>query len=293
MPEGRISPQDAGIWDEAQAKAYAPINAFIKSQGAVPAIQLAHAGRKASTSSPWLGRGTVDKANGGWDVVGPSPLAFDTHSLVPHEMSIAEIEAVQQAFVMAAKRSLDAGFEVAEIHAAHGYLFHEFLSPLSNQRTDAYGGSLENRMRLTVDTARAVRVIWPEHLPLFVRISASDWIEGGWDITQSVALCKILKTIGVDLIDVSSGGNVPKAPIPNTPGYQVSFANEIKHQSEIPVGAVGLITTALQAENILKAKQADVILLGREALRDAYFPMHAAKELGHDLIWPNQYQRAQ
>ena len=293
VPDGRISPQDAGIWNDAQASAYKPINAFIKSQGAVPAIQLAHAGRKASTSSPWLGRGTVEKADGGWDVVGPSPLAFDSHSLVPHALSIAAIKSLKQAFVDAAKRSLVAGFEIVEIHAAHGYLFHEFLSPLSNQRDDDYGGSLENRSRFLIETVQAVRAVWPDDMPLFVRVSASDWVENGWTIEECVSLCKVLKINGVDLIDVSSGGNVPKAPIPNTPGYQVGFAHQIKHQAGIAVGAVGLITSARQAEEILHKQQADVILLGREALRDPYFPLNAAKELGHDIVWPNQYLRAQ
>lgn len=291
-PAGRISPEDAGIWNDAQRDAWKPIAAFIKAQGAVPGIQLAHAGRKASTYSPWRGSGKVTADKGGWDVLGPSNMAFASTFPVPHEMSKAELEATVEAFVNAARRSLAAGFEVPEIHAAHGYLLHEFLSPLSNSRSDQYGGSLENRMRFPLEVCEAVRSVWPAHLPVFLRISASDWKEEGWDLTQSIEFCKRAKAIGIDLIDVSSGGNVADAKMTIRPGYQVPFARAIRAAAQIPTGAVGLITEAVQAEQIVADGDADCVFLARALLRDPYWPRHAAAALGVSLEWPNQYARA-
>lgn len=290
--EGRISPSDAGIWNDAQMEAYKPITRFIKEQGAVPGIQIAHAGRKASMPAPWDGNKGLDETQGGWPVVAPSALPFNDDYPKPRVLTETEIGAVVQSFVQAAKRSLAAGYEVIEIHAAHGYLLHEFLSPLSNQRTDRYGGSLENRMRLTLEVAEAVRKIWPDHLPVLTRISASDWAEGGWDIQQSIELCKKLKVIGIDLIDTSSGGLVPYAKIPAAPNYQVPFAAAIRKDADMPTGAVGMITAPEQAETIIAQKQADVVLLARELLRDPYWPLHAAQALGTDIDWPKQYDRA-
>lgn len=292
-PEGRISPSDAGIWSDAHAEAYKKITAFIKSNGAVAGIQLAHAGRKASTSAPWDGGKKVDESNGGWETVAPSAIAFSDDYPMPREMSKADIEQAAKDFVTAAKRSVEAGFEVIEIHAAHGYLFHEFLSPLSNKRTDEYGGSLENRLRFLLETAKKVRQIVPENLPVFVRISATDWTENGWDLAQSIALCKELKEIGIDLIDVSTGGNVADAKIPVAPNYQVEFAAEIRRQVGIATGAVGMITEAKQAEEILQKGEADAVFMAREFLRDAYFPFTAARELGEGIDYvPKQYGRA-
>lgn len=292
VPEGRISPGDAGIWNDAQMAAYRPITQFIKAHGAVPAIQIAHAGRKAAVGIPWQGGAPLAPETGGWPIVAPSAMPFDAGYVTPHALSVVEIKAVVGAFVAAAERSLAAGFEVVEIHAAHGYLLHEFLSPLSNQRTDAYGGSLENRMRLPLEVAAAVRRVWPEHLPLFVRLSASDWVAGGWDIAQSVVLSKKLQEIGVDLIDASSGGMVAYAQIPAGPGYQVPFAAAIKRDVGIVTGAVGAITDPAQAEQIIATGQADVVLLARELLRDPYWPLHAAQALGTTVTWPVQYERA-
>jgi 2,4-dienoyl-CoA reductase-like NADH-dependent reductase (Old Yellow Enzyme family) len=297
-PAGRISPEDAGIWNDEQCDAWRPIAAFIKAQGAVPGIQLAHAGRKASTYAPWRGAGKVNVAQGGWDVLGPSNMAFASTYPVPHEMSKAELDATVEAFVSAATRSLSAGFEVPEIHAAHGYLLHEFLSPLSNLRTDRYGGSLENRMRFPLEVCEAVRAFWPAHLPVFLRISASDWKEGGWDVAQSIELCKRAKAIGIDLIDVSSGGNISDAKMTVRPGYQVPFARAIRAAAQIPTGAVGLITEAVQAEQIIANGDADCVFLARAMLRDPYWPRHAATALGLSLEglecleWPDQYKRA-
>jgi 2,4-dienoyl-CoA reductase-like NADH-dependent reductase (Old Yellow Enzyme family) len=292
-PEGRISPSDAGIWSDAHGDAYKKITKFIKENGAIAGIQIAHAGRKASTGEPWNGGVKVDEKDGGWETVAPSAIAFNENYPLPREMSKAEIEQATNDFVAAAKRAVDAGFEVIEIHAAHGYLFHEFLSPLSNRRSDEYGGSLENRMRFLLETTEKVRKVVPESLPVFVRISATDWTENGWDLAQSVELCKELKNIGIDLIDVSTGGNVPDAKIPVAPGYQVSFAAEIRKQVSIPTGAVGMITDAKQAEQILQNGEADAILIAREFLRDAYFPFTSAKELGEGIDYvPKQYGRA-
>jgi len=292
-PEGRISPSDAGIWSDAHAEAYKKITKFIKENGAVAGIQLAHAGRKASTAEPWNGGKKVEGNNGGWETVAPSAIAFADDYPMPREMTKTDIEKVENDFVAAAKRSVEAGFEVIEIHAAHGYLFHEFLSPISNKRVDEYGGSPENRMRLLLDVSKKVRQIIPENLPVFVRISATDWTENGWDLEQSIELCKELKEIGIDLIDVSTGGNVLDAKIPVAPNYQVSFAAEIRKRADIATGAVGMITEAKQAEEILQNTQADAVLIAREFLRDPYFPFTAAKELGENLDYvPKQYGRA-
>lgn len=290
-PEGRISPEDAGIWNDAQRDAWKPIASFITNNGAVPAIQLAHAGRKASTFAPWRGRGKVDIAQGGWQVVGPSANAFSEAYPQPHEMSVAEVRAVIDAFAAAAKRSLDAGFQVAEIHAAHGYLAHQFLSPLSNLRTDQYGGALENRMRFALEVSAAVREIWPKSLPLFTRISATDWKEGGWDIAQSITFAKESKRLGIDLIDVSSGGTAADAQMTIRPGYQVPFARAIRQGAKIATGAVGLITEAVQAEQIVADGDADCVFLARALLRDPYWPLRAATALGVKVEWPDQYKR--
>jgi 2,4-dienoyl-CoA reductase-like NADH-dependent reductase (Old Yellow Enzyme family) len=291
-PEGRISPEDAGMWNDAQMQAWKPIAEFIKAQGAVASIQLAHAGRKASTFAPWRGQGKVEKTNGGWDVIGPSDVAFSEHYPRPHEMTKAEVRATVDAFADAAKRALGAGFQVPEIHAAHGYLAHEFLSPLSNQRHDVYGGSLENRMRFPLEICAAVREIWPRDLPVFLRISASDWKDGGWDIAQSIELCKRAKALGIDLIDVSSGGNVHDANMTIRPGYQVPFARAIRESAGVATGAVGLITQSVQAEQVIGDGDADCVFLARALLRDPYWPMHAASELGVPPAWPDQYKRA-
>jgi 2,4-dienoyl-CoA reductase-like NADH-dependent reductase (Old Yellow Enzyme family) len=287
---GRISPADLGIWNDAQTEAFKPITEFIKRQGALAGIQLAHAGRKASTKIPWQGHGKVDA--GGWTPVAPSGTPFSATYPIPRELSLPELKQVVDDFVAAAKRAKEAGFQVVEIHMAHGYLLHEFLSPLSNERKDGYGGSLENRLRLPLEVAAAVRAAWPAEWPVIVRISATDWTEGGWDVHQSVTLAKELKTIGIDMIDCSSGGNVERAAIPLGPGYQVSFAAQIKKEAQIATSAVGLITSAKQAEAILENEEADAISMARELLRDPYFPMHAARELGAEHQWPNQYLRA-
>jgi 2,4-dienoyl-CoA reductase-like NADH-dependent reductase (Old Yellow Enzyme family) len=291
--EGRISPQDLGIWTDAQADALARIVAFIASQGAAAGIQLAHAGRKASVRRPWDPPGVVPESEGGWARVdAPSAIAFSKDTLVPHAMTEQEIAGVTARFVAATQRALAAGFHVIELHAAHGYLFHEFLSPLSNTRTDRYGGSFENRTRVLVETVNAVRRVWPESRPLFVRISASDYTDGGWDLPQSIELARALKPLGVDLIDASSGGNVATATIPLGPGYQVPFAAAIKREAGILTGAVGLITEAAQADEVIRSGQADLVLLAREMLRDPYWPLRAARELGQGIGWPAQYLRA-
>ena len=292
-PEGRISPQDSGIWSDAHTEKFKRITKFIKEQGAVAGIQIAHAGRKASTASPWEGGKLLSENEGGWETVAPTAEKFAENYSMPREMDQADFEKVRNDFVAAAKRSVEANFEVIEIHAAHGYLMHEFLSPLSNKRTDEYGGSLENRLRFPLEVAEKVREAVPENLPVFVRISASDWTEGGWDIEQSVEFCKKLKNLGIDLIDVSSGGNVPNAKIEIGAGYQVPFAAQIRKQAEIPTGAVGLITEPRQAEEILQNGAADAVLLAREFLRDPYFPFTAAKELDAEIDYiPKQYGRA-
>ena len=290
--EGRISPQDTGIWNDAQAAAWRPIAGFIATQGAIPGVQLAHAGRKASTQRPWEGDGPVAVAQGGWTVVAPSAVPFDAGWHVPHALDEAGIRGVVADFRAAAQRALDAGFQLVELHGAHGYLLHQFLSPLSNHRTDAYGGSFDNRTRLLREVVVAVREVWPEHLPLWLRISATDWADGGWTAEESVALARMVKPLGVDLVDVSSGGLVPRVKIPLGPGYQVPFAAQVRREAGIATGAVGLITEAAQAEAILAAGAADVVSIARESLRDPYFPRRAAGELGARITAPVQYGRA-
>jgi len=291
-PEGRISPQDAGIWSDAHAEAYARITKFIKSQGAVAGIQIAHAGRKASTAAPWNGGKKVDESEGGWQTFAPSAIAFDEDYPMPREMNAGDIEKVKNDFVEAAKRSVKAGFEVVEIHAAHGYLLHEFLSPLSNKRIDEYGGNFENRVRFPLEIAGAVREAVSGNLPVFVRISATDWTEGGWDLEQSIEFCRALKEIGIDLIDCSTGGNLPQAKIPVAPNYQVSFAAEIRRRAGIATAAVGMITEPMQAEEILQKGEADAVMIARQLLREPYFPFRAARELGGEIDVPRQYGRA-
>ena len=292
-PQGRISPDDSGIWSAEHAAAFAPITRFIKEHGSVAGIQLAHAGRKASTDLPWKGGRPVDARNRGWQTIAPSAVPFSREEpVLPREATVQDLEILLGQFAAAARRSIDAGFEVVEIHMAHGYLLHEFLSPLSNQRSDDFGGSLENRCRFPLRVAKAVREIWPEHLPVFVRVSASDWMEGGWDLEQTLYLVRALKDIGIDFIDCSSGGLVPEAMPPFGPGFQVPFAAEIKKEVGIATGAVGVITDPAQAEQIVATGLADAVLLARAMLRDPYWPLHAAKALGVDLPWPLQYERA-
>jgi 2,4-dienoyl-CoA reductase-like NADH-dependent reductase (Old Yellow Enzyme family) len=288
-PEGRISPGDSGLWSEAHAHAFAPIVSFIKSQGARAGIQLAHAGRKASTDVPWRGGGPLSE--GRWQTLAPSAVPFGGWP-APKEMTRADIETVVGQFAEATRLALAAGFEVVELHMAHGYLMHEFLSPLSNRREDEFGGTLENRTRFPLRVTEAVRAVWPDALPLFARISATDWVEGGWNVEDSVQLSRRLKERGVDLIDCSSGGLVPDARIPVAPGYQVPFAATIRTEAGVATGAVGLITEPEQAEEIVAAGKADVVFLARAMLRDPYWPLHAAKRLGVKAPWPVQYGRA-
>lgn len=289
---GRISPGDTGLWNDAQVQAWQPIAAFIAEHGAVAGVQLAHAGRKASTQRPWEGGGPLSIEQGAWPTLAPSALPFDTHWHMPAALDAIGIAQVVADFRAAAQRALAAGFGLIELHAAHGYLLHQFLSPLSNQRTDAYGGSFANRSRLVREVAAAVREVWPERLPLWLRLSATDWMAGGWDVEQSVELARGLRALGVDLLDVSSGGVAPGAVIPVAPGYQVPFAARIRREAGIATGAVGLITTPRQAADIVEQGAADVVLLARESLRDPYFPRRAAAELGASLLAPVQYQRA-
>jgi 2,4-dienoyl-CoA reductase-like NADH-dependent reductase (Old Yellow Enzyme family) len=291
-PAGRISPADSGIWSDAHRDAFHPIAAFIKAHGAVPGIQIAHAGRKASTDLPWNGGAALNEANGGWIPLAPSALPFDTGFPMPRAMTADDFETVTEQFCNAARRSVEAGFEVIEIHMAHGYLLHEFLSPLSNNRTDEYGGVIENRMRFPLHVAEVVRQDVPANLPVFVRISATDWAEGGWDLVQSIEFSRSLKELGIDLIDCSSGALVPNVKIPLGPGYQVPFASSIRKEVGIATGAVGLITEACQAEEIIARGDADAIFLARAMLRDPYWANHAAKELGAEGAWPVQYRRA-
>ena len=293
-PEGRISPQDLGIWDDRHVEALARIVRFIHQQGSVAGIQLAHAGRKASTRRPWEGGGKIGEDEGGWpeNVWGPSAVPFSETYPQPRELSESGIAKVLSDFAAAARRDRAAGFRVIEIHAAHGYLLHEFLSPLSNRRTDRYGGSFENRTRIVRETIAAVRKDWPEQLPLFMRISATDWVEGGWDVDQAVELARQVKPLGVDLLDCSSGGTAPKAVIPMGPGYQTPFAERIRREVGIPTGAVGLITDPFQADHVIRSAQADVVILARAMLRDPYWPLTAARALGQTISWPAQYLRA-
>ena len=290
-PEGRISPQDAGIWNDEQAADYLRINDFVKSQGATPGIQLAHAGRKASTRVPWLGRGYVPADEGGWQTVGASPVGYADWP-APRELTLDELAAHPQQWADAARRALGAGYQVAEIHAAHGYLLHQFLSPLTNRRTDAYGGDLAGRSRLLLEVVDAVREVWPEHQPLFVRISATDWVEGGLDLEETAEVARRLAGHGVDLVDVSSGGNSPDQQITLEPGYQVPFAARIKRVSGLPVAAVGLITEPQQAEKIVADGEADAVFLARELLRDPHWAQRAAEALAADAYCPEQYLRA-
>ena len=293
LPEGRISPQDLGIWMDDHIEPLARIVRFIHEQGSVAGMQLAHAGRKASTYAPGAGNGGIPESDGGWDnVVAPSALPFADNYPMPRALSVDGIKNVVSAFAAAARRACEADFRVIEIHAAHGYLIHEFLSPLTNQRTDAYGGSFENRTRILREIVAGVRDSWPEGAPLFVRISATDWIEGGWDIQQSVELVRQLKELGADLIDCSSGGNVPHAKIPVGPGYQTQFAERIRREANILTGVVGMITSPIQAEHILVTGQAYAIIIARELLRDPYWPLRAARELSQPISWPVQYLRA-
>ena len=290
--QGRISGFDLGIWDDAQVEGLATVVHAIKVHGAVAGIQLAHAGRKASVARPWEGGRQLALDAGGWPTVAPSAIPFREGDRAPEALSTAGVRAITRAFADAALRARSAGFDVVELHAAHGYLLHEFLSPLSNHRTDEYGGSFENRIRLVLEVAQATRAAWPASLPVLVRISATDWAEGGWDVAQSVELARRLAAIGVDLIDCSSGGLVPLVRIPVGPGYQVHFAEELRNESGLPTGAVGLITEPAQAEAIIAAGQADVVLLARELLRDPYWPLRAARTLGAKVAWPDQYLRA-
>jgi 2,4-dienoyl-CoA reductase-like NADH-dependent reductase (Old Yellow Enzyme family) len=289
---GRISPSDTGIYQDSHIESWRPIVEFIREHGAVPGIQLAHAGRKASTDLPWLGGKPLAPSAGGWIPGAPSAIPFAPGYTVPKELSPGEIDQIVADFVDAARRALQAGFQVAEIHAAHGYLLHQFLSPLCNQRKDEYGGSFENRTRFPLRVAKELRAVWPENLPLFIRISATDWAESGWDLPQSIEFARKLKELGIDLVDVSSGGTVPGVQIPVGPGYQVGFAAAIRRETGIATGAVGMISDPAQADTILSTEQADVVLLARELLRDPYWPRRAAQELGVKIKPPVQYERA-
>lgn len=290
--EGRITPDDIGLWKDEHIEKLQQITAFIHQHGAVAGIQLAHAGRKASNTSPWKGNKFILPGNGGWQTVSSANIPFHDSDEAPLPLTIAGINKVVDDFKQAAIRAVTAGYKVVEIHAAHGYLIHQFLSPLVNLRGDEYSGSFENRIRLLMEIVDAVKQVWPEDYPLFVRISCTDWAAGGWDIEQSVKLASVLKAKGVDLIDCSSGGAVRHQKISVGPGYQVAFAEQIKKEAGILTGAVGLITEAQQAEDILLNNQADIILLARQMLRDPYFPLHAAKALNENIAWPVQYERA-
>ncbi|TAM75496.1 NADH:flavin oxidoreductase/NADH oxidase [bacterium] len=291
-PEGRISADDLGMWSDAHRDALAPIAAFIREEGAVPGIQLAHAGRKGSTDAPWRGGGHIEPEHRGWQVIAPSSVPYHPGWPLPHALSLEEIAGVWEAFVAAAQRSDQAGFEIAEIHAAHGYLLHQFLSPLSNQRRDEYGGSFENRTRLVREVVEAVRRAWPHDKPLWVRLSCTDWVEGGWDLDQSVALARTLKSLGADAVDCSSGGLDQRQKIPVAPGYQVPFAERIRQETGIQTVAVGMVTEPEQAEEIIASGRADAVAMARELLRDPYWPLHAAQALNVEIPWPQQYERA-
>jgi len=290
-PEGRITPADLGLYKDEHIEKLQQITSFIHQQGAVAGVQLAHAGRKAGCAVPWNG-GKQLKEDGGWQTVAPSALPFNADDQAPLALDLSGIRKVVGDFKAAAERALEAGYKVVEIHAAHGYLLRQLLSPLSNQRTDEYGGSFENRIRLLLEVVKAVQTVWPQNLPLFVRISATDWVEGGWNVEEAVKFSVILKEKGVDLIDCSSGGMVAFAKIPLAPGYQVAFAERIKQETGILTGTVGLITNAKQAEEILANNQADLILIARASLRDPHFALHAALQLEEDIAWPVQYVRA-
>jgi 2,4-dienoyl-CoA reductase-like NADH-dependent reductase (Old Yellow Enzyme family) len=291
-PEGRISPEDLGIWKDEHICELKKITSFIHQRGSVAGIQLAHAGRKAGSSSPWKGSTQLSLKEGGWETLAPSAIGFNSTNRPPIALDNSGIERIITSFKDAAERALEAGFKVIEIHAAHGYLINEFLSPLSNQRQDEYGGSFENRIRLLLEVIKAVKEVWPESYPLFIRISATDWVEDGWQIEDSVNLSKILKTKGVDLIDCSSGGVISGVKIPLVPGYQVHLAEEVRKKADILTAAVGLITEAEQAEQILQDSKADLILFARESLRNPYLPLSFAQQLGAEIQWPLQYERA-
>jgi 2,4-dienoyl-CoA reductase-like NADH-dependent reductase (Old Yellow Enzyme family) len=292
VADGRISPQDLGIWSDAHAAALAPIAALIAEHGAVPGIQLAHAGRKASTIRPWEGTGAIAPADGGWETVGPGVEPFTDGYPVPRALSTDEVAALPGAFAAAARRAVDVGFRWLEIHAAHGYLLHQFLSPLSNARDDAYGGDFAGRTRLVVETVAAVRAAVGEGVAVTVRVSATDWTEGGWSADDTVALARVLQDVGVDLLDCSTGGNAADAKIPVGPGYQVPFAEQVRRETGLPTAAVGMITDPAQADDHVRHGRADVVLMARAFLRDPYWPLHAARTLGHELAPPAQYQRA-
>ncbi|HTI15448.1 MAG TPA: NADH:flavin oxidoreductase/NADH oxidase [Dictyobacter sp.] len=289
---GRITPEDLGIYRDEHVEMLSRITAFIRSQGGVPAIQLGHAGRKASTYRPWSGDGELTAADGRWQTVGPSAVRFTDNYPMPHELTIDEVAEVVLHYQQAALRAVKAGFQVLEIHGAHGYLVHQFLSPLSNKRDDIYGGSLKNRMRFLLEITDTIRSVIPENMPLFVRLSATDWTEGGLTSPETVEIARALKEHGIDLVDTSTGGNVATAKIPVKPGYQVPFAEEVRRDAQIATGAVGLITEAQQANEIILNQQADMVFLAREFLRDPYWPLHAAQELGAEIRWPDQYLRA-
>jgi 2,4-dienoyl-CoA reductase-like NADH-dependent reductase (Old Yellow Enzyme family) len=289
--DGRISPQDAGIWNDRQAEQWARVVRFVQAQGAAAGMQLAHAGRKASTRRPWEGRGYVDPADGGWPTVGASPVGYADWP-APRELTPEDLAALTADWVSATRRAEQAGFDTVEVHAAHGYLLHQFLSPLTNTRTDSYGGTFENRVRYPLEVVRAVRDAWPAERPVLVRISATDWAPGGWTLEDAVAFSRLMREAGVDLVDVSSGGLVPEQQVEVGPGYQVPLAAAIREQAGVATGAVGLITEPVQAEKVLADGQADVVLLARELLRDPHWPLRAAAELGADVTWPVQYERA-
>jgi 2,4-dienoyl-CoA reductase-like NADH-dependent reductase (Old Yellow Enzyme family) len=291
-PEGRISPDDLGIWKDEHIEKLRQITTFIAEQACVPAIQLAHAGRKASTFAPWKGHGAVPLSDGGWQTVSASDLSYSEHYHQPIQLNAEGIHKVISDFKNAARRAVEAGFKVIELHAAHGYLIHQFLSPLSNHRTDQYGGTFSNRILLLLEIIDAVQLAIPEEIPLIVRISATDWVEDGWNLDQSIELCKILQTKNIDLIDVSTGGLSPHQQIPIQPSYQVPFSEAIRQQALIATSTVGLINNAEEAEKILQERQADLIFMGRKLLRDPYFALQAADELGEEIQWPNQYLRS-
>lgn len=291
-PEGRITPGDLGLWSDDQIEPLARIARFASEHGAVAAVQLAHAGRKGGIGLGWQEQRSLRADEGGWVSVAPSPVSFGAGYDVPRELDEAGIQTVIERFAAAARRAREAGFPVVEVHAAHGYLLHQFLSPISNQRTDAWGGSFGNRTRLVREVVKAVRAEWPVNLPLLVRLSATDWVEGGWNADETVALCRVLKDLGVDLVDVSSAGLVPTARIPVGPGFQTEFAERVRHETGLPVAAVGMITSPAQADHIVRSGQADLVLLGREQLRNPYWPLEAARELGQPASWPRQYLRA-
>jgi 2,4-dienoyl-CoA reductase-like NADH-dependent reductase (Old Yellow Enzyme family) len=291
-PDGRISPADMGLWSNDHVAALARIAAFVKAQGAAAGLQLAHAGRKASTSKPWEGGRGLATGDGGWVPVAPSAIAFADGFPTPRELTVAELDDLVERFADAARRALDAGFDLVELHAAHGYLLHEFLSPLANRRTDRYGGSFDGRVAFPLAVARRVREVWPGALPVFVRVSATDWAEGGWTLADTIEFGRRLKAAGIDLVDCSSGGMLPAASIPLGPGYQVRFAEAVRREAGIATGAVGMITSPEQAEQIVATGQADAVFLAREMLRQPYWPLHAARVLGAAVEWPTQYLRA-